>query len=190
MRHRVRQIEKERLSLIAFDERDRPLRVDGREPRLIVGRDVGIDDVIPFDQRQWRVRAWLRARVMRPHVVGIGEPQIFIEPVVDRKVAFEMPQVPLASHTRGVSTRFEDLGDRRFAFGKSGFRLGPQGAVDPDSIGIAARQQRRPRCRADRLSHVKIGESPSLPCEAIEVRRVETRGAKASYVAVSLIVGK
>ena len=66
--------------------------------------------------------------------------------------------------------------------------LGPEGAVDADPVGIAAGEQGRARGRTDRLGDMEIGEPPPFAGEPVEVRRLETLGAEAADVAISLIV--
>ena len=69
-----------------------------------------------------------------------------------------------------------------------------QRAANPDAVGIAARQQRRARRRADRLGHVEVGEPDALGGHAVEVRRLRTAGigpgAEAADVGVAKVVGK
>ena len=61
--------------------------------------------------------------------------------------------------------------------------------MDADPVGITAGEQGRPRCRADRLGHVKVGEPPSLPGRAgRDWASRKPLAPKAADVAVSLVV--
>ena len=105
VRHRVREVEEEGPILVAIDERHGALGVKAGQPGLVFGRDVGIDDLVPLDQGKGGIGAGLRLGVGRPHVVGVGETEVFVEPMVDRQEPGMMAEVPLAGHAGGISSR-------------------------------------------------------------------------------------
>ena len=80
----------------------------------------------------------------RPHVVGVGKAEVFIEPMVDRQEPRMMAEVPLAGHAGGIPAGLEDLGQGRLAVGDPDLGVGPECAVDADPVGIAAGQARPP----------------------------------------------
>ena len=91
MNHRLRHIEEKGAVFVPLDEIDRMFGVPGGEHRLIFTGNFGVDHLVAFDQGQIGIAAFTAdrigwkfgiRRVQRPHVVRIGEPKIFIEPVL------------------------------------------------------------------------------------------------------------
>ena len=77
MRHRMREIEEERAPAVLLDEPHSPFGVHAGQLRLVRPQP---DDFVSLDQ--WQFREVLRGRVIRPHVVGVREAEVLVEPVV------------------------------------------------------------------------------------------------------------
>ena len=174
---------------MAIDERDRSRSVLPGQMSLVFAGHFGIDDLVSFDQGQGRVCAGLRFRMIgRPHIVGIRQPEIFVESVMGRQELPMMAEVPFTSHARRIATRPEHLGHGCLAVGDAVLRTGTECAVNAEPVGITAREQCRPRRRTDRLRHVEISEPRSFAGESIEVGCRETARAEAADVGVALVV--
>ena len=83
------QIEEERLAGILLNKLHRLLGVIRRELFLVLRRDLRIDDFRSLDQREMRPtldallhRQMPHARMIRPHVVRVRQPVVFIEAIV------------------------------------------------------------------------------------------------------------
>ena len=190
VRHRVREVKEEGLILVTFDKGNRSLGVEARQPALVVGRDLAIDDPVSLDQGKRRISAGFGFWVIRPHVVGVGQPEVFIKPVMERQEARMMSEMPLAGDAGRVPSLLEQLGHRRLAVGDAVLGAGAERAVDADPVGVAAGQQRRARGRANRLRDVEVGEPPPFARQAVEVRRHETLRSKTADVTIALVVSE
>ena len=62
--------------------------------------------------------------------------------------------------------------------------------MNADAIGITAGQQAGPRCRANRLRHMKVGELAALGGQLVQIGRGETLCAEHADVGITLIVGE
>ena len=88
---------------MAVDERDSTLGVEAGQLALVFARDVGIDDPVALDQRERGIGAGLRLRVVGPHVVGVGQAEVFVKPVMNRQEPGMMAEVPFAGHAGGIA---------------------------------------------------------------------------------------
>ena len=194
VRHRMGEVEEERPAIVGrggpLDERDGALGVARRERRLILGRHVGIDDAIPLDERQRRKRPRLRLRVVRPHVVGIRQPEVLVEAVPRGQERGMMAEVPLADRRRAVAAVAKEFGERRLGGGETVPTRRTERARDADAVGIAAGEQGGTRRRADGLRDVEVGEPHALPSEPIDVRRGRRGAAITARIAVAHVVGE
>jgi hypothetical protein len=50
-----------------------------------------------------------------PHVVGVGQPVVLIEAVLEREKLFVMTQMPFSKEGGGVALLFYQLGEEDFA---------------------------------------------------------------------------
>ena len=86
MHHGMRHVEEERLVLVLFNKPHRALGELGGDLFLILAGDLGVDDLVAFDQRQVRpfleafghgqmAHAWM----VGPHIVGVRDTEVFIE---------------------------------------------------------------------------------------------------------------
>jgi len=112
MRHAVGQVEEERPIPVAFDEGDSPFCVARGELCLIFTCDLRINDLVILEQREVRIPClalggfWRETRIIRmqrPHVIGVGQAQPFIEALSCGKELRLMTQMPLAGHAGGVT---------------------------------------------------------------------------------------
>ena len=140
MRHGVRHVQKERTVVMSrFDELDGPLGVAGRQLRDI---RVGLDDLVPIEQGQRRVRrsflVLLLGMALRgPMSIGIGESEILVEAVMRREKLRMVAKVPLTKDGRLVTEWLEDLGNRAFAVANADLRPRTQCPQNADAVGVA-----------------------------------------------------
>ena len=138
----------------------------GRAPRLD-RRRVLVDRRVPL------------VRLAADEAVEVLEPAARVRPVVERSDRVRLPHrhlVALAELRRVVAVELEDLGDRSARVRPQRVvarrRRGDLGdAAHPDRVVVAARQQRRPRRRAQRR-RVEAGELQPVGGEALERRRL------------------
>ena len=142
VRHRVREVEEEGPVLVLGDELHRALGIPRRQVRLLLRRDVGVNHLVALDERQGRIRALLRLRVMRPHVVGVRQAEVFVEAVPHREELRMMAEVPLARHAGRVTLLLEDLGHRHFVRVDTDARTRPERTVNADAVVVTAGEQR------------------------------------------------
>ncbi len=147
--------------------------------------------LIPFDQGQRRIGSWIVRRLAwaRPHVVGIGQPQVLVEAMMRRQKLAMVTQVPLAEDGRVIPALFEDLGKRPFVIADADPALRTEGSQNPHAVRITSGQKGGPRCRADALSDAEAGEPPPFLSHAVEIGRANTDGAKAAEIAVTHVIG-
>ena len=192
MRHRVGEIQEERpiVLLHPVEKRAGALGVPGGEGRLILWGDIVVDDPLAIEQRQRRIAPRSRLGVVGPHVVGIGEPEPFVEAVTGGKERRVVAEMPLPHHAGAVAAAPQNFSQRRLGGGDAVAGVGPQRACDADPVGITAGEERRPRRRADRLGDVEVGEPHPFAGEPIEVRRGGGLSAVAGWITVAEVVGK
>jgi hypothetical protein len=158
MHHAVREVEKEGLVLVFLDELHAACGVVGGEMCLIFGGDLFIDDAVVFDHGELRISAFLRLRVVRPHVVRVRDAVVFIETVLHRQKLGQGTEMPFADGGGGVAFLLHELGDGHFSGVDAVFGRGTEGAVDADAVRIAASKQSRARGAAHRLGDVEVRE--------------------------------
>ena len=141
-----------------------------------------------LDQRQRRVILGFLG-VERPHVVRVGKAEVFVKAMAGGKELRMMTQVPFAENGRCIVPGFDQLRERGLPVADTMVAFRTKRAEDADAVRVAARQQGRPRCAADRLRHIKAGETPPFPGQAVKIRSGEPAGAEDSHVSVALIVG-
>ena len=119
MRHRVRQVEKERFVTIRLEKLDRLFGVPLGEQTLVRLR---FDHLFAAHERQRRIIVLGVRRVA--HVIGERDAEIRIEAVVCRQVLRQMSEMPFSNAGRGVSSGLETFGDSHFALRQAGDRIG------------------------------------------------------------------
>lgn len=149
MRHRVRQVQKERFVFVGFNERDRFIGVSPRNGSLI---DWQFNNFFITNQRSiptsnrcllvepQRVTGLFRLPfiIWMVHIVGIRNPKIGIESIGSWKRLRMMTEVPFPNTRRRVSGRLELIRDRVFIRIEPVVRLRKQNVlVHPDSLWIA-----------------------------------------------------
>ncbi len=189
------EVEEERLVLVAFDERDGAFGVAGGELALIGGGDLGVDHPVIFYQRQVGVGVLVPRFVdvggmERPHVVRVGQAEVFIEAVAGGEELRVMAEVPFADGGGGVALGAEQFAEGEFAIGDAVPGIRAEGAVDADAVRVASGEQGGAGGGADRLGDVEIGEAPTVPCHAIDVRGGDMVAAEAAEIGVALVVGE
>ena len=207
VRHRVRQVDKERPVLVGRDEADRLLGVPPGQRVLIDGE---LDDPCPAKQRRSGpavvrrqlpklllgepvspedVGGELHGRV-GAHVVGIRDAEIGVETLVGRQELLLVTQVPLADAGGGVAACLEQLGDGHLAGVQPDLVPRKQHPEAADAFRVTAGHQCRPAGRADRRRRVEVGESHPLPSHPVDVWCLDVGRAKDTQVLVALVVGK
>ena len=111
---------------------------------MLLRRDVVIDDPLAIEQGQRRKAPRSRLRVVGPHVVGIREPEPFVETVTRGKEGSVVAEVPLPHHAGAVAAATEGFGKRRLGGGDAVAGVGAEGACNADPVGITAGEERRP----------------------------------------------
>ena len=190
--HRVRQVKEEGLFLVAADEVDGVLGVEGRQLILIGSVDIGIGEAVLGNQRQFRVVIPFMSDAMRlasrSHVIGIGEAEVFVKALVEWEEAFFIAEVPFAEDARGVVLLLTDFGKGGLLGGQTGLAVGAEGTEESDTVGITAGQQGAAAGRADRLGRIETGELRPFLGELIEMRRGIALGAEGPDVAVAEVI--
>src|SRR5262245_46670505 len=99
-----------------------------------------------------------------------------------------MPQVPFADDGGDVAQALEDVGDRDLAGADDGWVRGEEHGLDADALVMPAGEEGGTRAGADRAAGVKAGEANAFLRHAVDVRRLEPRGAVAANVGVAEVV--
>lgn len=99
-----------------------------------------------------------------------------------------MAEVPLPEAGRLVPLRSQHLRNGSLFVADAILAVRPEGTKDTNAIGIAASDERSPRCRANGLSHIEAGELNAFGSQAIEVGCAMQLAAKASEVAITHVV--
>ena len=199
MRHVVRQVQEERVILVLLDELHGVLGVPGRELVLVFVRDLRDAHLVAFEQDQVGVAALSpgvgggqpdQFRVKRPHVVRVGQAEVFIEPVAQGQKLRGVAEMPFAEDGGGVAALLDQLRQGHLPLADSHLGSRRQRAVNADSVRVAAREQSRARGGAHRLGHVEVAELAAFRSEPVQVWRPEAFGAEHADVRVALVVGE
>ena len=187
VRLRVRHVEEKRFFTVAIDEVDGLCREPGRQ-HLLIGLVDDADAVVAVKQRERREA--LRGGMLRPHVIGIGNPEILVKALRQREELLVIPEMPFAEGGSRVALRFKKLGHGRLVGIEPVAAAGTEGAMDAEAIGITTGQEPGPGGRADRLRGIPLRETTSLRRESIEVRGLVAFRTEAADVGVTEIVGE
>ena len=161
-------------------------RIPGGELRLVRGRDRRVDDLAPFVQRQRRIGRSLR--MVGPHVVGVGQPEVFVETVVEGHKPGTASHVPFADDGGCVTGFFKILGHGLLVGVESDFRFRAERPGESDAVGVASRQKPGARGAADGLGAVIIGEAHAFGAEPVDVGSPVSGGSGCGQVAVTHVV--
>ena len=186
MRLRMRHVEQERLLPVPLDEAHRVLCDLRRQAALIHQR---AENLVALQQRQ----RWIiirRPQMLRPHVAGIRQSEILIEPLPQRQQRHRAPQVPLSKNRRRITFLPQHLRQRRLRRIQPLLRQRPQRPVDAHAAVHTARHQRRPARRAHRAAHIEPAELPPLRRHPVQVRRLIFHHPKRPDVRVAQIIAQ
>jgi len=201
MRHRVGKVQEKRPLPPLADDPQRLLYEAPGQRVLVRG---ALDHSPVAHQRNvppGRIRLGIHSReVPRPvlpdvHVVGIGNPEIAVEAMVQRQVARGVAQVPLADNGGRVTLFTQRLRKGDFPLGQAAGGPGikhPPGRVSthPAAHRQAPGQDRRSAGCADRRGHVKVGELDPFHRHPVKVRRADAWMTVYAQVAITLVVGE
>lgn len=101
-----------------------------------------------------------------------------------------MTEVPLARHAGRVAAGLEQFGDRGLGRIETVSRVRSERTVDADAVRVAPGEECGPRCGADGLGDVEVGEHRASVGEAVEVWCCVALRAEDADVAVALIIGE
>ncbi len=98
-------------------------------------------------------------------------------------------EMPFADEAAGVARLFQEFrrGDFRRIDADAVARINDLRRAGP--VRIAPGHEREPRGRAA-LMHVKTGELHAIPCEGIDVRRLDVLAAKTGQVTIAQVIGE
>jgi len=162
MRHRVRNVQKKGLLLMAVNKIDRVLGVPGRQLGLVLGGDALNRYLVVFPILERKLTPKLGIlRLIFPHVIGDHQPAHLIETAGEGARLRLVADVPFAKAGRSVPLGLEYLGKGLEFWIEAPFSR-QEGIENLRSPRIAAGQQRGTRCRANGLGHIKIIEPTSL----------------------------
>ena len=82
--------------------------------------------------------------MIRPHVIGVGESEKFIETMLEREELAMMPQMPFAKACGGVALLFADFRKGDFIRIETRVGFGTQSADNSYAIVVAPGQQSCP----------------------------------------------
>ena len=160
-----------------------------RQLRLI---GIQLDDFVAFDEWQVGIEVLL-LRVARPHVVRIGETEVFVEAVMRGQERLLMSKMPLAIDRCGITALLQHFGDRHLVRVDAVLRRVVQRALNSHAVRVRAGQQGGTRSRAHCLRHVEVGQSDAFGGHPIEVGRVRAGRARdraeRADVGVAQVVG-
>ena len=129
------------------------------------------------------------ALVPWPHVVGIGNPEVFLESLGEGEKGLLITKVPLAEAAGGVALFLQHLGDGDFVRVESSVLAGENdGSVHANAMRIAAGEQGRARGGAGSVGNVKLPQRISLRRHPIEVGCLVHRIPERTDVAVAHVV--
>ena len=146
VRHRVRQIQKEGLVALGFDEAQRSLRIALGEGAL---NDRVLDDSIVLD------------KLDGAHIVRVEDAEIGVEASLDRKIIRDVPEVPFADAGGGVALLLEGLRNGDLAGGQAiviHATVRRRVAHNAMTERIAAGENGRPRWCAIWHRHVEVSK--------------------------------
>ena len=123
------------------------------------------------------------------HVVRVGIAEVVIESLAGGKGVGVVAEVPLADTLRGVAAILEEIRDGDFVGMQRDLRLGTEDARHGNARLVATGHERGAGRGANAVSGVEVGEAAAFLCDAIDVRRLDVRRAKAGEVLVALVVG-
>ena len=90
--HAMRDVDEKGIVLVLLDKGNRPVGILGGELLLVFARDRGVDHLVSVDQRQVgpALETFLHGqvqdtRVVRPHIVRVGQPEVIVEPMLHRQ---------------------------------------------------------------------------------------------------------
>ena len=182
------EIEKERTILVLLDELDGAFCVLAGEEGLIFAGQAGFEGGIVFVEREWRVGPGFGFWVMRPHVVGVRDAEVFIEAVLGGQEVRVVSEMPFSGHSRGVSFLFEEPCDGGFVGVQADFGAGTKCSAEADAIGVTAGEKRGAGCRADRLCDMEVRELPAIFRELVQMGSGDGFGSEATDIGVSLVI--
>lgn len=193
--HGVWQVEEERLIFAAIDEGGGFIGVEPGEFCLILGRDGWVDDGVVFDQ--WEVWPAFQSlfhgqlpdfRVERPHIVAVGQSEVFVEAVLEWEEGGVVPEVPFAEAGGGVVFLSADFCECCFVGVDTDAALWSECSLDTDSDVVATGQEGCSRSGADGLGDIEIGEAAAASGEVSEVGCELGVTAKGGWVSVAHVV--
>jgi hypothetical protein len=122
VRHVVGEVEKEWTILMRINEFDGMFGVPGGELVLIFMRDTGDNDFVVFEHAEVGIIAFPVFGINGwPHIVGVGEAEVFIEAMAQRQKLRRIAQVPFAENGSGVAALFDELGESHFVVADADF---------------------------------------------------------------------
>jgi hypothetical protein len=101
-----------------------------------------------------------------------------------------MAEVPLSVNGGGITDLFDQFPQSHFVRVQSVARVGAEGTMDADAIGVTACEEGGAGCGTNWLSDVKVGEADAFAGHFVEVRSLDPGGAIDAEVGVALIVCK
>jgi hypothetical protein len=125
-----------------------------------------------------------------PHIVGVGEAEVFVEAMAQREKLGRVAKMPFAKNGGSVAALFDELGESHFVVANPDFGAWAERAVDTEAIWVAAGEQTATGSGADGLRDVEIAEDAALRRKPIEIWSHETFCAEHSDVRIALIVGE
>lgn len=185
--HVMREVEKEGMGLVTFDELDCTIGIEAGELTL-VGH--GFDDVCAIDKGKWRVGAGFGGGMVRPHVIGVGQAEIFIEAMGRWQELGGIAEVPFAEDSGAITAVAEQFGESELVGVDAGFGAWSERAVDADAIGVTTGEQGGAGGGADGLGDVETGEPRPFAGETIEMRGANFGGAVATEITPAEVIGE
>ena len=175
------------MGLVSFDELDCTIGVESGELTL-VGH--GLHDVCAIEKREWRVGAGFGGGMVRPHVIGVGQAEIFIEAMGGGQELGGVAEVPFAEDSGAITAVVEQFGESELVGVDAGFGAWSESAMDADAIGVATGEQGGTGGGADGLGDVETGEPRPFAGEAVEMRGANLGGAVAAEIAPAEVIRK
>jgi hypothetical protein len=80
-----------------------------------------LNDLFPLNE--WKRRKITQPRMVRPHIVRVGQAKIIVEAMPGGQKLWQMPEMPFAVDGRSIALPFEQISERRFGIVDAVFGL-------------------------------------------------------------------
>ena len=102
-----------------------------------------------------------------PHVIGVWDAKVLIEPLIQRHEIWMIAQMPFAKYASSITLRFEHFGYSGLSGMEPSRAVWHIGSMYSDSIWIATGQDTSSRCRTNGLGGVEVSKYETIMCQLV-----------------------